>query len=72
MSPYSQCCEELCSHFDQVVEKLADDIYNDMKYSPDLRETLRDVCNILGVKYLAPLERIPHRWLSAFDVTSLI
>ena len=59
-----------CSvHISMAVEKCADDIYNDMKYSQDLRETLKDIWNILGVKYLALLERVPHRWLSAYDVS---
>ena len=58
-----------CKHFGGYVEKLDDDIHNDFKWSPDLKDYLREICCALDEKFLTPKQRVPHRWLSAYDAT---
>ena len=52
-------------HFGNYVEQFDDDLHNDTKWSPDVKGYLKDICNIIGVKYLTPRQRVVHRWLSA-------
>ena len=62
--------KKCCENFDKHIEKLADDLYNDFHYSPDLQEHLSNICSSLHVACKIPTERVAHRWLSAYDVTS--
>lgn len=48
-------------------EQLASDIHNDLKWSPDLRAALSEICQVLNVKYTFPAGFISFRWLSAYD-----
>ena len=59
--------KRFCKPFDGVVEGLFNDIYNDHKWSVDLRELLAEVCSLIGVKFTVPERFINHRWLSAYD-----
>ena len=53
--------KRFCKSFDWFVEGLFNDIYNDHKWSVDLREPLVGVCTLIGVKF-AVLDRfISHR-----------
>lgn len=56
-----------CKPFDRHVERLLTDLYNDFKWSPDMRELLEEICIILGLKYTMPQRYVSHRWLSVFD-----
>ena len=51
------------------MERLADDLFHDFHYSPDLKEHLLHICEVLGIVCKAPIERVAHRWLSSYDVT---
>ena len=42
----------------------------DTKWSPDIKEWLRELCEILDCNFHTPKERIPHRWLSVLDVSA--
>lgn len=64
--------KKFCSFFDQHVEHLADDLYNDLKWSPDIKEHFEKICGVLGVKCNLPVERVPHRWLSSYDAAARI
>ena len=63
------CARKFCSHFDNYVEFFCDDLYNDFKYSPDLREYFGEICAFLDADCKVPLQRIPHRWLSSYDAS---
>ena len=58
-----------CSPFDQIIEQLCDDLYRDMKCSPDLKDLLTELCEIYNCTFHTPKERVPHRWLSVLDVS---
>ncbi|XP_062595254.1 uncharacterized protein LOC134256589 [Saccostrea cucullata] len=42
---------------------------SDFKWSPDLRESMEEICLMLGVKFTMPQRYVSHRWLSVYDVT---
>ena len=58
-----------CRSFNSTVEKLADDLFTDFRWSPDLKGYLDEICTALEIPCQLPRQRIPHRWLSTFDVT---
>ena len=55
--------------FDNYLEALYRDIYNDFKWSEDLRNVLQDLCQHLGVTYRQPQMYVPTRWLSVYEIT---
>ena len=59
-----------CSYFENHIEYLCDDIHMDTKWSPDIKEWLRELCEILDCNFHTPKERVPHRWLSVLDVSA--
>ena len=63
---------KFCSHFQSHVEGLCDDLFQDTRFSPDIKSYLEQLCRFVGTHYLTPLERIAHRWLSIFDVSKRI
>ena len=54
--------KSFCNNFGDHVEKLADDLFTDFKWSPDLVEVLKELCILLGKTCQVPK-------LSVFDVT---
>lgn len=58
-----------CKPFNHLAEALFLDIFNDLKWSPDLRESMEEICLMLGVKFTMPQRYVSHRWLSVNDVT---
>lgn len=44
-------------------------MYNDFKWSSDMKAKLGDICVILGLKPTVPERYVPHRWLSILDVS---
>ena len=50
MSQYSQCLK-FTKIFDKYLEKLDQGIYNDFKWSEDIRVILEDICECLSVTY---------------------
>lgn len=58
-----------CKPFNHLAEALFLDIFNDLKWSPDLRESMEDICLMLDVKFTMPQRYVSHRWLSVYDVT---
>jgi len=61
--------KKFCSVFESKIECLLGVLYNDFKWSTDLREALGEICMILGIKYTMPERFIMHRWLSSYDVS---
>lgn len=51
------------------LESLLIDIHNDLKWSPDLREALTEICDVVNIKYTMPQSFISFRWLSVYDCT---
>lgn len=58
-----------CKPFNNFIEQLYIDLFNDFKWSADLRELLQEICVICNVKYTMAQRYISHRWLSVYDVT---
>ena len=63
-------CKQFCKPFDNWAEYLQSDIHNDVKWSPDLRQYLEEICSILGIKFTMPQRFLNHRWLSCYDACS--
>ena len=61
--------KRFCKPFESFVESLFNDLFNDFRWSTDLRDWLCDICMLLGVKYTMPERYVPHRWLSVFDIS---
>ncbi|XP_053397560.1 uncharacterized protein LOC128556423 [Mercenaria mercenaria] len=60
--------KKFCAPFNNWVENLFLQIYNDHKWSADLRDWLSELCSLIGVTYRNPERFISHRWLSSYDV----
>lgn len=60
-------CKKFCLPFENWLEKLLRDIFNDLKWSADIKEFLSEVCSILSIKYISFVDMISHRWLSCYD-----
>lgn len=58
-----------CKPFNNFIEQLYIDLFNDFKWSADLRELFQEICLICNVKYAMPQRYVSHRWLSVYDVT---
>jgi len=58
-----------CKPFKSFIEQLYNDLFNDFKWSPDLREMFQEICIMLNIKYAMPQRYVSHRWLSVYDVT---
>ncbi|XP_071506624.1 uncharacterized protein [Diadema antillarum] len=55
--------------FEQHIEYLLLNIYNDFKWSADKRELLLLICDALAIKGTMPERYVSHRWLSVYDVS---
>ena len=55
--------------FDKYLETLYRDIYNDFKWSEDLRVVLEDLCQHLGITYRQPEMYAATRWLNIYEIT---
>ena len=42
-----------------------------MQWSTDLRDFLRELCEILGINFRMHATFVQHRWLSAFDAADV-
>jgi hypothetical protein len=60
--------KEFSKPFEKWLENLFTDLFNDFKWSADLRDYLAEVCLLLGVAYTMPERYVSHRWLSSLDV----
>jgi len=61
--------KKLSDPFDNFAERMLSDIYNDFKWSPDLKQFLQEICGLIGVRYTMPERYVSHRWLSVYDVS---
>ena len=62
--------KKLCGEFGGFVESLLASLFTDCKWSTDLREALRQICEILGITSTMPERYVPTRWLSVLDATT--
>ena len=62
-------CSTFCKLFDGFASKLFTEIHNDLKWSEDLKEYFRDVCDILDIKFTMPARFVSHRLLSVYDIS---
>ena len=53
--------------FGKYIEQFFSDIRADTQWSPDLRQYLTKICEILNIPYQTPADRVEHRWLSTYD-----
>ena len=60
---------EFCKPYDYIVDGLLNDIHNDLRWSKDLQEFLKEICSLIGVKYHMPNRYVSRWWLSVYDVT---
>ena len=59
--------KKFCEPFKYYVEGLFNDVFNDHRWSVDLRELLQEVCSLLNISFTVPERFISHRWLSCYD-----
>ena len=59
-------CKRFCQPFGNWVEKLFADIHADVSRCSE-RESLSELCELIGVSFTMPTQFVPHRWLSAYD-----
>ena len=62
--------KHFCNKFEGHVETLLSNLHTDFLWSPEQRELLADVCQVLGIKPTTPQQYIPHRWLTVLDVAA--
>ena len=43
------------------------DLYNDTKWSSDIKDVMSEICDFMNIKFTAPENYVPHRWLSVYD-----
>ena len=60
--------KKFCQPFKYWIEDLFNQLYNDHKWSVDLKEMLAEICHLIGLKFTVPERFVRHRWLSACDV----
>ena len=61
--------KRLSSAFNKFAEDVFVQIYNDFKWSTDLRDYLNEICGLLDVNFTMPAQYVPTRWLSVYKVT---
>ena len=60
---------QFCQPFHLRIEELQADIFNDIKWSTDLRDFLQEVCELIGIGFTMAERFVSHRWLSNYDVS---
>lgn len=60
-------CKKFCIPFSMWLESLFKDIYNDIKWSADIKTCLGEICDVLSIKFVSPVSFIAHRWMSCYD-----
>lgn len=61
--------KKFCEPFQGWVERLFHDLYTDFKWSSESKQILSELCSAFNLKFSVPKRFIPHRWLSAYDVS---
>ena len=60
--------KKFCAPFKHWLEGLYTDINNEFQHSTINQDVLREICDILNVKYTAPQNFVQTRWLSVYDL----
>ncbi|XP_077418071.1 uncharacterized protein LOC144049225 [Vanacampus margaritifer] len=61
--------KHFCKPFKYEIEGLHNDLFNDFKWSTDLKEVLQEICFLTGITFTMPERFVSHRWLSNYDVS---
>ena len=61
--------KKICSPFEGWLERLLSDLHTDHRWSVDMRDNLSSICDLAGITFCRPQRFVPHRWLSAYDVS---
>ena len=65
--------KKFCKPFNNWVESFHASIFNDIKWSTDLRDYLKEICFLVDIKFTMPERFISHRWLSCYvSVSNLL
>ena len=67
MPPCSQRSNEIHIPIWKCIEQLFCDICANMQQSPDLQQSLAEICKILNIPYQKTADRVEHCWLSIYD-----
>ena len=59
-----------CKPFRHWVETLHNNLFNDVKWSTDLRDYMKEISFLMGIKFTMPERFVSHRWLSCYDVSA--
>ena len=59
--------EAFLNPFNSYIEKLLTDLRTGMKWSPDLRSYLAEICEFLNISCRIPADRVENQWLSCYD-----
>ena len=58
-----------CKPFGYWVETLHNNLYNDVKWSTDLRDYMKEISFLMGMKFTMPERFVSYRWLLCYDVS---
>ena len=60
----------MMEQFDQFIEILFRDLFNDLKWSPDLQSYMKELTELIGASFTMPERYVPTRWLSVLNCAS--
>lgn len=61
--------KKFCKPFAYWVEALHTSLFNDVKWSTDIRDYLKQICFSIGLKFTMSERFVSHRWLSCYGVS---
>ena len=59
--------KKITEQFDQFIEILFHDLFNNLKWSPDLQSHMKELAELVGVSFIMPGRYVPTRWLSVLN-----
>ena len=59
--------KKMMEQFDQFIEILFRDLFNDLKWSPDLQSYMKELTELIGASFTMPERYVPTRWLSVLN-----
>lgn len=61
--------KKFCSPFEHWVESLLSDLHTDHKWLVEMRDSLQEIGDLIGIHTSLPECYVPHRWLSVLEVS---
>ena len=59
--------KKITEQFDQFIETLFRDLFNNLKWSPDLQSYMKELAELVGVSFTMPERYVPTWWLSVLN-----